>query len=65
MPSLYFPLWKAVGLTEDATTHEIIDVLNSSCLEGTRVYKIGCNRGWEDVCKCRQTSTDQSATQYL
>ena len=52
MPSPYFPLWKAVGLTEEATRKEIVEVLNSWCLEGTHVEKIGCIPTFGKYCKC-------------
>ena len=58
MPSPYFPLWKAVGLTEEATNEEIIEVLNSWCLEGTRVTKIGCIPKHDTYCKCSAESGD-------
>ena len=58
MPSPCFPLWKAVGLTEEATKAEIIEVLNSWCLEGTRVEKIGCIPQHDRYCKCSAESGD-------
>ena len=58
MASPYFPLWKAVGLTEEATKKEIIEVLNSWCLEGTRVRKIGCIPQYDRCCKCSAESGD-------
>ena len=58
MPSPYFPLWKSVGLTEEATKTEIIEVLNSWCLEGTRVGKIGCIPQHDRYCKCSAESGD-------
>ena len=58
MPTPYFPLWKAVGLTEEATKKEIIEVLNSWCLEGTRVGKIGCIPQYDRCCKCSAESGD-------
>jgi hypothetical protein len=58
LPSPHFPLWKAVGLTEEATQTEIIEVLNSWCLEGTRVEKIGCIPRHDRYCKCSAESGD-------
>ena len=42
MPFPTFPLWKSVGLTKEANDDEIVKVLNTWCLEGTLVEKIGC-----------------------
>jgi hypothetical protein len=58
MPSPHFPLWKAVGLTEEATKKDIIEVLNSWCLEGTRIYTIGCIPHHDRYCKCSSQSND-------
>ena len=62
MPSPYFPLWKAVGLTEEATNKEIVKVLNSWCTEGTRVTKIGClvprDVSFTGCCNCIAKSND-------
>ena len=58
LPSPYFPLWKAVGLIEEATKAEIIEVLNSWCLEGTRIKNIGCIPLHDRYCKCSAESGD-------
>lgn len=58
LPSPYFPLWKAVGLTEEATKEEIIEVLNSWCLEGTRIKNIGCLPQNDRHCMCSAESGD-------
>ena len=52
MPSPWFCLYRSLDLIEDSTNEEMIEVLNSWCLEGTQVTKLGCIPKYNQFCKC-------------